>query len=273
MIDLHLHSHYSDGTWAPRNLVEHAVQIGMKHIALSDHDTVDGIDEALQAAAGRIEVIPAVEINTVEAGHDVHILGYFIDRHNRELEAVLDRQKLARSRHLEACIERIAASGVQITLESVHQCAGGNVGVLGRAHITEAIVKAGGAADITAAYEKYTRRGSPYYPERASVRPHDAILAILAAGGIPSIAHPGKEEYVISLIESLQKIGLLAVEAFHRVHSPELTAFYIDYASRKGLLVTGGSDCHGPYQEYPSLMGSIAVPPEVLSNLRKKSRN
>jgi predicted metal-dependent phosphoesterase TrpH len=271
MIDLHLHSHFSDGTWSPEELVEHAVKIGMKHIALSDHDTVDGIDEAIAAAAGRVEIIPAVEINTIEAGNNVHILGYFIDHHTNELDAVLAKQKAARHKHMLGRIASIQESGIKLTLEGVQACAGGAIGVLGTAHITEAIVQAGGAADLTEAWEKYLQRGSPYYVERQSVRPHEAIMAIRAAGGIPSMAHPGKESYVIPLIESLTRVGLMAVEAYHQVHSDELTNSYIEYAASRGLLVTGGSDCHGPYREFESTMGSIKVPEDVLTNLRKNS--
>src|ERR1700733_12794801 len=196
MIDLHLHTHHSDGTWSPRELVEHAVKIGMKHVAITDHDTVAGVSEAIDAAAGRLEVIPAVEINTVYNddqgnGHDVHILGYFVDTQNTELGAVLARQKAARARHVLDCIELIATSGIHITLEDVQACAG--MGAVGKAHITEAIVRAGGAEDLTAAYQKYMVRTSRFYAQRESVAPLEAVKAIKAAGGIPSIAHPGKE--------------------------------------------------------------------------------
>ena len=289
MIDLHLHTHHSDGTWAPRELVEHAVNIGMKHIALSDHDTVSGIAEALEAAAGRLEIIPAIELNTLyydcaqseddgnygagqqssecNATHDVHILGYFIDPENKELLDVIARQKQARAEHVLECIELISASGVPINLALVQECAG--VGAVGKAHITEAIVRAGGAADLTAAYEKFMVRGSQFYAQRRSISPFEAVRAIRAAGGVASIAHPGKEKHVIPLIESLRKVGLGAVEAFHRVHSDSLRREYVAFAAERGMLVTGGSDCHGPYQEFKSMMGDIELPPTVLPELRK----
>lgn len=272
MIDLHLHTHHSDGTWSPAELVEHAVKIGMKHIAISDHDTVCGIDEGLAAARGRLEIIPAIELNTIykdEAGasHDVHILGYFIDKDNQELAASIAKQKAARADHVLDCIKLVTAAGVPITLEAVQECAG--VGAIGKAHLTEAIVRAGGAPDLTAAYEKFMVRGSQFYADRKSISPYEAVAAIRAAGGIASIAHPGKEKHVIPLIEALKEIGLGGVEAYHRVHSLPLLRQYLRFANKHKMLVTGGSDCHGPYQEFESMMGSISLPPEVLKDLRR----
>lgn len=282
MIDLHLHSRYSDGTWSPRELVEHAVKIGLKHIALSDHDTTDGIAEARAAAAGRIEIIDAVEISCMEAGRNVHILGYFIDPDNHELKSLLLKQKEARERHLSERIERISAGGVKITEESVRACVGGSLGVLGTAHITEAIVRAGGAPDITSAWETFLKPSSPYYVERRSITPLMAVAAIRRAGGIASIAHPGGGEDVndrrcqndvIPLIESLLGQGLGALEAYHRVHDDAMREFYAEFAARRGLLTTGGSDCHGPYEEYPSTMGSIKLPAGILDALRRGLNN
>ena len=272
MIDLHLHTHHSDGTWSPAELVEHAVKIGMKHIAISDHDTVCGIDEGLAAARGRLEIIPAIELNTIykdEAGasHDVHILGYFIDKDNQELAAAIAKQKAARADHGLDCIKLVTAAGVSITLEAVQECAG--MGAIGKAHLTEAIVRAGGAPDLTAAYEKFMVRGSQFYADRKSISPYEAVAAIRAAGGIASIAHPGKEKHVVPLIEALQQVGLSGVEAYHRVHSLPLLRQYLRFANKHKMLVTGGSDCHGPYQEFESMMGSISVPPEVLKDLRR----
>jgi predicted metal-dependent phosphoesterase TrpH len=130
-------------------------------------------------------------------------------------------------------------------------------------------VRAGGAEDLTAAYQKYMVRTSPYFAQRKSVAPLEAVQAIKAAGGIPSIAHPGKEAHVIPLIESLAEQGLMGIEAFHRVHNLSLLRKYLRYAGRHKMLVTGGSDCHGPYQQFQSMMGTISVPPEVLTTLKK----
>ena len=272
MIDLHLHTHHSDGTWSPAELVEHAVKIGMKHIAISDHDTVCGIDEGLEAARGRLEIIPAIELNTIfqeenGARHDVHILGYYIDKDNQVLASAIAKQKAARAAHVLDCIELVASAGVSISLESVQECAG--KGAIGKAHLSEAIVRAGGAPDVTTAYEKFMIRGSKFYADRKSISPYEAVAAIRAAGGIASIAHPGKEKHVIPLIESLHEAGLAGVEAYHRVHSELLLRQYLNFAKEHQMLITGGSDCHGPFEEFASMMGTISVPPEVLKDLRQ----
>jgi predicted metal-dependent phosphoesterase TrpH len=278
MIDLHLHTHHSDGTWSPEDLVKYALKIGMKHIAVTDHDTTAGVAQAIEAAAGRLEIIPAVEINTIyttdsQAGenaadsHDVHILGYFVDIENEDLQDVLSRQRAARAKHVLECIDLVIASGVPITLSDVEACAG--KGALGKAHITEAIVRAGGAPDLTAAYHKYMVRGSRYYAQRRSVTPQEAVRAITAAGGIASIAHPGREPHVLPLIEVLKEDGLRGIEAYHRVHGLDLLRKYLRYAAKNKMLVTGGSDCHGPYEEFQSMMGQISLPPEILTELCK----
>lgn len=271
-IDLHLHSHHSDGTWAPSDLVEHAVKLKMKVIALTDHDTTNGVQEALDAAAGRVEVIPGIEINTIWNDgdgnvQDVHILGYYIDVDNEHLKEVLKRQRQARVDHLEECIKLIAGAGVPLTREKVQEFAG--AGAIGKAHITKAIVNVGGAVDIHEAYERFMVRGSPYYAQRRSVNPFEAVAAIVQSGGVASIAHPGKGEKIRSLILELKEHGMQSVEAYHRVHSGDTVRSYLRFAHRNGLIVTGGSDCHGPYEGYQSTMGSISIPKEVVRNLNK----
>ncbi len=270
--DLHLHSHHSDGTWAPSDLVEHAVKLKMKVIALTDHDTINGVQEAIDAAAGRLEIIPGIEINTIWTDadgvtQDVHVLGYYIDVHNEHLKEVLRRQRQARVDHLEECINLISSAGVALTKEKVQEFAG--AGAIGKAHITKAIVDVGGAVDIHEAYERFMVRTSPYYAQRRSVSPFEAVNAIVQAGGVASVAHPGKGEKIRSLILELKQRGMQAVEAYHRTHSGETVRNYLRFAHRNGLMVTGGSDCHGPYEGYQSTMGSISIPKEVVRNLNK----
>jgi hypothetical protein len=273
-IDLHLHTHHSDGTWSPTDLVNHAIAIKMKHIAITDHDTVKGISEAQEAACGKLEIIPAIEINTIyihDSGkrEDVHILGYFIDPSSTELTEVLNRQQEARAQHLIDSINAVAALGIDIDIDSVQRHAG--IGSIGRAHITMAIVEAGGAKDVNEAWEKFMTRKSEHYVPRNSVTPVDAIRAINAAGGIASIAHPGKEEHMDALILQLREAGLKAIEAFHRIHSVHLVRHFIKLANRNNMLITGGSDCHGPFGSYAPTVGSISVPQEILRNMRNSS--
>jgi 3',5'-nucleoside bisphosphate phosphatase len=274
-VDLHLHTHHSDGTWSPKDLVEHAIKLKLQYIAITDHDTIAGINEAIDAAAGRLEIIPGVEINTIGVAddgkrQDIHILGYHIDRANKVLASLLERQRQARLDHVQAVIERLAQAGMQLTLETIKEFSG--PGAIGKAHITKAIVASGFSQDIVQAYEKYMSKNSPFYVPRQSASPLEAIAAINASGGIASLAHPGKGEAVFTLLADLQKNGLKAVEAYHRMHSVPVIKRLIRYANTNTLLLTGGSDCHGPYEDCPPSLGSINVPIEVVTKLNAAAR-
>ncbi len=234
-VDLHLHTHYSDGTWSPTELVEHAITIGLRHLAITDHDTISGITEAELAARGRIEIIPAVESNTIwtpnsEDRTDVHILGYFVDRQNTRLLNLLQRQRDFRSIHAIRCVEQMNREGIPITMELVQEFAGR--GGIGKMHLAQAIIAAGGAKDASEAFDKFLTRGSAHYVERENITPHEAVEAIIAAGGVASIAHPGKDERILDLILALKQLGLGGIEAYHRMHSEEIVQLYVEFAER-----------------------------------------
>lgn len=265
--DFHLHTHHSDGTWSPKELVEHAVKIKLTHMSITDHDTTYGINEGIEAAQGRIEIIPGVEINTIrretDGTHkDVHILGYFIDQTNAKLQEVLARQRQARNEHVEKMVANLQEAGHPLTMQMLRDKAG--LGSIGKAHITQCMVECGMAEDLMEAYEKYVCKESPFYVRRESVSPQEAIDAINGAGGFASIAHPGKSPEMLEYILTLKKQGLAGVEAFHRMHSVNLVRQYIRFAERNSLIVTGGSDCHGPYKEYKATAGSISMPKEIV---------
>ena len=275
-VDLHLHTHHSDGTWSPSDLVDYAQKMRLRHIAITDHDTVAGVEEAQRRAGDELEVIPGVEINTLwrdQSGQikDIHILGYFINITNRTLLELLERQRAARKAHAVEYIRRIADSGVKITLEMVEKYAG--IGAIGKAHLAQAVIDAGAAADATEAFEKFLTRGSEYYIERQSTTPQEAIDAINRAGGVASIAHPGKGDEIYSFILKLKRSGLRAVEAYHRIHSGNRVRQYVRFANRNGLLLTGGSDCHGPFRKHKPTLGTISVPAEVLDRLREAAQS
>ncbi len=265
--DFHLHTHHSDGTWSPKELVEHAVKLKLTHIAVTDHDTTYGINEAIEAAQGRLEIIAAVEINTIrrepDGTHkDVHILGYFIDQRNEKLQNLLCRQRQARLEHVEKMVASLNAAGHPLTMTMLRDKAG--LGAIGKAHITQCMVECGMAEDLMEAYEKYICKESPFYVRRESASPQEAIAAINDSGGFASIAHPGKSPEMLEYILSLKRAGLAGVEAYHRMHSVDLVRQYIRFANRNSLIVTGGSDCHGPYKEYKATAGSIALPKDIV---------
>lgn len=236
-------------------------------MAITDHDTTFGINEAVEAAGGRVEVIPGVEINTIrrepDGTHkDVHILGYFIDQNNQKLQDLLSRQRDARNEHVEKMVQNLSQAGHPLTMEMLRNKAG--LGSIGKAHITQCMVECGMAGDLMEAYEKFVCKESPFYVRRESVSPQEAIEAINGSGGFASIAHPGKSPEMLEYILSLKQQGLAGVEAFHRMHSVNVVRQYIRFANRNSLIVTGGSDCHGPYKEYEATAGSISLPKDIV---------
>ena len=270
-IDLHLHTNHSDGNWSPEAMIEYAVKLKLKHISVTDHDTTSGIVPAIKAAGSRLEVIAGVEINTVAPDtfgklQDIHILGYFIDAENISLQNSLAKQRSLRDEHVQAVILRLKDAGVQLTLNDIKKYSG--EGTIGKAQITKAIVSAGGARDIMEAYEKYTSKKSEFFVQRRSITPVEAVESICNAGGIACLAHPGKRTDVFDLIQSLKQHGLRAVEVYHRMHSQQQRKRLIDYAQKHNLLVTGGSDCHGPYEDCLPSIGTMKVPEIVLTKLR-----
>jgi 3',5'-nucleoside bisphosphate phosphatase len=272
MIDLHLHTRYSDGNWSPSELVERAIALGLKCIAVTDHDTVAGINEAIDAAAGRIRIIPGIEINTVwqrpdGSGKDVHILGYFIDQYCQAIAGVNERQCRARLEHVEQTIEKFTAAGMKVSMEDVLSAAG--KGSIGRPHLSIALLNSGAVDTIESAYDLLMKRSSPFYVARQSITPFDAIDAIKKAGGLSSWAHPGKDKELETLLPLLQAHGLNGIEVYHRSHSHRLVRKFLKLARERRLLVTGGSDCHGPYKNYPASIGTIKVPPDIVSALER----
>lgn len=282
MFDLHLHSHFSDGTWSPTNLVEHAISLGLSHLALTDHDTIDGIAEARAAATDKLTVIDGIEINTIwqdranaNKAHDVHILGYCFDAQAPSLVSIIKRQREARERQIKETLKNIRASGIYLDYEQIPALCRQypTKGVIGKPQLTEALVRIGAASNLTEAYEKYTARSSPCFVERQSVSPFEAVEAIKSAGGSASIAHPNNGAHIIPLIKELAACGLGAIEAYHRMHDEEVVVLHLELAAQLGLLVTGGSDCHGPFKDettgeyFPSTMGMVRdkkLPEELL---------
>jgi hypothetical protein len=273
-VDLHLHTTHSDGNWTPAQLVAHALKLKMSVIAITDHDTVSGIDEGVIAAGDQLEIIPAVEINTIwsDAGgvsNDIHILGYFIDKSNSKLLELLERQRSARLQQVERLIAILSEDGIAITMDLVRGFARG--GPIGKVHVTNAIVAAGGAPDVSSAYAKFYDRKSKYFVPRQSVSPFEAIDAIKASGGLSSIAHAGmssSRDYG-GLIEELASCGLNGIEVYHSAHNEESVSKLRALADRLNLLVTGGSDCHGPFEEHESLMGTVGLPSNVVPDLKR----
>lgn len=248
-VDLHVHSTASDGSLTPRQVVQQARTLGLQAIALTDHDTVAGLEEALQAGAELgVEVIPGIEISARHDPGSMHILGYFIDQQNSRLQEQLAVLQQARAARNPAIIAKLQDLGLWLTMAEVEAVAGG--GQVGRPHIAQVLVRKGYARDFQDAFDRFIGNHGPAYVSKFRFPPAEAIALIREAGGLAALAHPFTLEYrspshLKDLLSKLRAWGLAAVEVLYPEHNPEQEALYQNLARELGLLITGGSDFHG----------------------------
>ena len=256
-IDLHIHSTASDGLYTPAELVQRALAKGLQIIALTDHDTTKGIEGALNAARGTgLTVIPGIEISTdVPGENELHILGYCIDHCHLELQRRLERLGTSRVQRARKTLERLAQAGYPLSWEHLIELAGG--GVIGRPHIAQALVDAHHVDSVEDAFRRYLARGAPAYVERFRFSPPEAIQMIRDAGGVPVLAHPRR---VIEHIPGLVRLGLAGLEAYYPSYPPAEQQFLVGLARKHNLIVTGGSDFHGPGITEADDLGIVDVP-------------
>jgi hypothetical protein len=273
-VDLHLHTRYSDGSWSPSDLVMAAGRLGLSAIAITDHDTMNGVPDALAArdqamAKGETvpEILPGVELTCQLDNREIHLLGYFPGDTWRSgpLQQVMAHARDVRQKRGEQIVARIGRLGIKLTFADVLECARG--GAVGRPHVAMALVRRGIVADLDEAFDRFLRRGCPAFVERYRMTVSEAIGHVKRAGGLSVLAHPGIAQ-VDSRIPALAAQGLDGIEVWHSRHSPAQTRRYQDLARRLGLLVTGGSDCHGTVRGTP-LLGTVRVPDECLQALRQ----
>jgi len=243
-VDLHVHTNHSDGTFAPARAVEAASDAGLAAMAVTDHDTVSGVAEAMDA--GRrfgLEVVSGIEF-TAEAGrHEVHILGYGIDLEHNELRAVTDRLQRSRFDRARRMIERLADMGIELDFDELVEAAG--PGNIGRPHVASKIYELGVVESVQEAFERYIGRNRPAYVDRWRISPRDALGIVHTSGGLAVLAHP-KLGSASNMVPELVRLGLDGIEVYHTKHFPDDVERYKAVAERYGLLKTGGSDCHGP---------------------------
>jgi 3',5'-nucleoside bisphosphate phosphatase len=267
MIDLHLHTTASDGRLSARELVDRVAAARLAVMAVTDHDTTASVAEAqaLAAAAG-IEAISGIEITAVDAARDVHILGYFFDPAHAALSAFLARQRASRLARVQAIADRLASLHLPIDIAPLLAEAGTQSGrSIGRPQVARAMVAAGHVSDVREAFDRWLGDGLPGFIRRDGARSEDVVAVIHEAGGIASVAHPGKSITDARLTE-LRDAGLDALEAFHPDHDPARTAYYLRLAAGLGLLTTGGSDFHGdPSHGRP--VGAVTLPTAEWSRL------
>ncbi len=265
-VDLHVHTTASDGSMSPGQVVELAASLCLKTIAISDHDTVKGISEALAYGVQLgIEIIPAIELSSKYNSRDVHILGYFIAYRSKKLKDYLGILREARVERAQNIVECLRRQGLGVTFKDVLEIAG--TASVGRPHIARALLAKNYVQDIGDAFNKYLKRGALCFIEKLVYPTEKAISIIHEAGGVAVFAHPGLariDEHIPDFI----KMGLNGIEAYHAEHTPEQTEHYLKLAKKYGLIVTGGSDDHGPVSTNGLRLGSVNVPDEVVNMLK-----
>lgn len=261
--DLHLHSTASDGTYTPAQLTELGRRCGLKAIALTDHDTLAGLDEARQAA-GDLEVIAGVEISTRFRARELHLLAYFVDPNNGPLKAALGRIREDRRGRFLEMVGRLRALGVSVQISDADLATSS----LGRRNLAEILVRQGLAGSVREAFQRWLADHGPACVPKQGLAVEDAIALVLAAGGVASWAHPPYHLCVDGLAE-LAQAGLGAVEAVFPEVRPTHSRAMRDLAGRLGLAITGGSDCHGPGARG---VGGWTVSSDELERLRQAAR-
>jgi 3',5'-nucleoside bisphosphate phosphatase len=272
--DLHMHSHHSDGVYPPPELMRRAHAAGLSLVALTDHDTVDGIEEARATAPPGLEVIGGAELSSSWRGREIHLLVYGLDPADEGLRGILEPLRSERRERACRIIARLNAVGVPVTLEEVEaiaqQSGAGERISIGRPHIAEAIVRRGAASDLDEAFARYLRRGQPGYVQRQTLPVRDAILLARMRGAAIVVAHPalnlGEND-----LEALLREGLDGVEVNHPKHSEEQRRRLAALALRLDLVVTGGSDFHGPGRNRHEL-GSAGVGRDTVDRLRERAQ-
>ena len=273
IIDLHTHTTASDGSFAPAEVVGMAAQAGLAAVGITDHDTTDGIREALAAGEKmRVEVVPGVELS-VNHGRlgSLHVLGYWIQPDHPDLAGKLEEIRGGRDRRNDKILARLADLGCPLELSEVQAIAGGEV--IGRPHLAQAMIKHDYVQSTQEAFDRYLARGKPAYMERDRMSPAEAIDRIRRAGGVAVWAHPGmiglEESELEKEVEKLVAAGLSGIEAHYPEHSPETTELLLKLCEKHRLAPTGGSDFHGAVKPDVHL-GSFEVPAALLEGLRSR---
>ncbi len=264
--DLHLHTTASDGQLRPEELIELARKHHLNTIAITDHDTTDGLFEAQQSAKGSPVVVTGIELSAEENEVDVHMLGYYVQPDDKDFQAALIRFRNDRLSRGQGMVEKLAALGKPIRWERVLELADG--GSVGRPHVARALVEAGHVESVNAAFDLYLHHGGPAYVSRKRMSPEEAVALIHAAGGVAVMAHPGLVPDYLAILERLIPAGLDGIEYNHPRNPATVKENVRGLAIKHGLILTGGSDFHRPNDP----IGAYTAPVEALAALRERRR-
>ncbi|MED5569151.1 MAG: PHP domain-containing protein [Chloroflexota bacterium] len=269
LVDLHLHTTASDGRLSPTELIHLLASQGLKQVAISDHDTTEGLAEAFAAAEEfpDMRIIPAIELSTDIPGDEVHMLGYFLRHEDEELQKILREFRMGRLERGRMMVEKLATLGINIEWERVQEIAG--EGSVGRPHIALAMVEKGYCKEPKDAFPEYLGRNGSAYVERSKMTPPEAVEMLIRFGAVPVLAHPAYLNDMETTIAELAEAGIVGLEVHYAQFSPETVQQLAGLADRYGLIPCGGSDYHGLGNEGEPLPGTLGPPPETVGLLEE----
>ena len=281
-VDLHLHTTYSDGTLDPAALVGLCVSRGLSVIAISDHDSTEGLPEAMAAARSypNLTVIPAIELSTDIPGAEIHILGYYVDYEDQALQKVLREFRHGREGRGRKMVEKLNTLGLSISWERVREISDG--GAIGRPHIAQAMVEAGYVEYPREAFDRYLGRDGPAYVGRSKLTPLDAIDLLVRNGALPVMAHPtysetksdrGEVPSLRQTVFDLKLGGLVGMEVFYGDYTPDQVSYLYGIATELGLVPCGGSDYHASGNPDEPQPGTVGPPMSTVEQLAKIKRS
>ncbi len=266
--DLHIHTIHSDGVLTPKEIIEKCSQRHLKAIAITDHDNVQGVKEAIQEGAiAGIEVITGVELSVEIDGRDIHILGYCIDIENTTLQYELEKFRTARFKRAERMVEKLNAMNIPLSMTNVLEESKG--GAIGRPHIANALLHSGFICTYHEAFTKYIGTDCPAYETKIHFSPQEAIELIKNAGGVAVIAHPAKYASAND-IQRLIKMGIDGIETIHPSNTMSHRLYYEKLAKEHGLLTTGGSDYHGVAEYEDKILGVSTISYNVVEQIKQR---
>jgi predicted metal-dependent phosphoesterase TrpH len=270
-VDLHSHTTASDGALSPRELVRLAARNRVRVLAITDHDSTEGLPEAIEEAARHgIDVVPGLEINTDVPGAEVHVLGYYVDWEADWFQDFLREQRAERTARVHRIVERLTELGMPMTADEVFAIC--REGSPGRPHVAQAMVNRGYVKSVREAFDRWLRTGGPANVSRRRLAPVDAVAVIRRAGGVPVLAHPGLADRD-AMIPELVEAGLAGIETYYPEHSVAQVNAYRELCDRLGLVATGGSDYHGPHTGRTVTLGTPHIPLAVWERLKSKARD
>ena len=269
VVDLHLHTTASDGRLTPKELINLAARKGLRVVAVTDHDSTEGLGEALEAAKAfpQLTVIPGIELSTDIPGDEIHVLAYFVRHKDEELLATLRKFRQGRLERGKGMVEKLREMGLDIEWQRVQEIA--RDGAVGRPHVALALMEKGYVSQTNEAFEKYIGRNGPAYVEREKLTPVEAVETITSWGGVAVLAHPAQLLDLDANLEDLKAAGLVGMEVYYAQYSEERIQELASTAAKHGLLPCGGSDYHALDNPGERLPGTMGPPPEVVERLEK----